>query len=65
MGSIATSLNIKLEKYGHYVLNENGFEPSVGDIKRTMNIYYTSVYLSFLIFILPIMIIVFLLEVVW
>jgi adenosylcobinamide-phosphate synthase len=65
MGSIATSLNIKLEKYGHYVLNENGFEPSVGDIKRTMNIYYTSIYLSFLIFILPIMIIVFLLEVVW
>jgi len=64
MGSIATSLNVKLEKYGQYVLNENGFDPTVGDIKRTMNIYYTSIYLSFLIFILPIMIIVFFLEVI-
>lgn len=62
MGSMATSLNLRLENYGHYVLNENGFEPSVGDIKRAVNIYYASIYISFLIFIVPIMIIVFLLS---
>ncbi len=60
VGSIATCLNIRLENYGQYVLNESGFEPSVGDIKRTMNIYYASIYTALLIFILPIMMIVFL-----
>ncbi|MEM0155712.1 MAG: adenosylcobinamide-phosphate synthase CbiB [Thermoplasmataceae archaeon] len=60
LGSVATCLNIRLENYGQYVLNEGGFEPSVGDIKRTMNIYYASIYISLLIFILPIMMIVYL-----
>lgn len=61
MGAMATSLNLRLEKVGHYVLNEKGFEPSVGDIKRALNVYYISVYMFVILIVIPIMIVMYLL----
>ncbi len=62
MGAMATSLNLRLEKVGHYILNPNGFSPTVSDIKRAMNVYYISAYSFLIIFVVPIMIILFLLS---
>lgn len=59
MGAMASSLNLRLEKSGYYIINENGFEPSVGDVKRALRTYYMSFYLYLIIFVIPIMIIVF------
>lgn len=58
MGAMASSLNLRLEKPGYYLINENGFEPSVGDIKRALRTYYISFYV-FLLFVLLIMILIF------
>lgn len=63
MGAMATSLNLKLEKVGYYVLNQNGFSPTVGDVKRALNVYYISAYSFLIIFVVPIMIILYLLSI--
>lgn len=58
MGAMATSLNIRLEKIGSYILNEDGFEPTVGDIKRALNVYYISIYTFIIVILIPLMVIV-------
>ncbi len=62
MGSMASSLNLRLEKSGYYIINENGFEPSVGDVKRALKAYYMSFYIYLIMFVIPIMIIVYFLP---
>ncbi|MCL4336974.1 MAG: adenosylcobinamide-phosphate synthase CbiB [Candidatus Thermoplasmatota archaeon] len=62
MGSMASSLNLRLEKSGYYIINENGFEPSVGDIKRALRAYYMSFYIYLIVFVIPVMIIVYFLP---
>lgn len=62
MGAMASSLNLRLEKPGYYIINDNGFEPSVGDIKRALRTYYISFYVFLIIFILPVMILVYFLP---
>lgn len=57
MGAMASSLNLRLEKVGYYVLNENGFEPSVGDIKRALRTYYMSFYVFLIIYVIPMMLV--------
>lgn len=59
MGAMATSLNLRLEKVGFYVLNQGGFQPTVNDVKRALNVYYISAYSFLIIFVIPIMIILF------
>lgn len=59
MGAMATSLNLRLEKVGQYVLNPNGFSPTVSDVKRALKVYYISAYLFIIIFVIPIMIILY------
>lgn len=59
MGAMASSLNLRLEKSGYYIINENGFEPSVGDVKRALRTYYMSFYLYLIIFVIPLMILVY------
>ncbi len=61
MGAMATSLNLRLEKVGSYVLNRNGFAPTVTDVKRALNIYYISSYTFLIIFVVPIMIVLYVL----
>lgn len=63
MGAMASSLNLRLEKPGYYILNDNGFEPSVGDIKRALRTYYISFYVFLIIFILPVMLLVYFLPI--
>lgn len=63
MGAMASSLNLRLEKSGYYIINENGFEPSVGDVKRALRTYYMSFYIYLIIFVLPVMILVYFLPV--
>ncbi|GGM70038.1 cobalamin biosynthesis protein CobD [Thermogymnomonas acidicola] len=60
MGAMAVAMNIRLEKMGSYILNDDGFEPGIGDIKKAINIYYMTVYSSIILIVIPIMIIVFL-----
>lgn len=61
MGAVASSLNLRLEKPGYYILNDRGFQPSVGDIKRVLNVYYVAFYV-FLLFVLLVMILMFFLP---
>lgn len=62
MGAMATSLNLRLEKVGYYILNPNGFSPTVADVKRALNVYYISAYSFLIIFVVPIMIILYLIS---
>lgn len=57
MGAMASSLNLRLEKVGYYILNEGGFEPSVGDIKRALRTYYVAFYVFLIIYVLPMLLI--------
>lgn len=59
MGAMASSLNLRLEKSGYYVINDNGFEPSVGDIKRALRTYYVSFYVFLIIYVIPMLIVVY------
>ena len=59
MGAMASSLNLRLEKVGYYILNENGFEPTVGDIKRALRTYYMAFYVFLIIYVLPMMLLMY------
>lgn len=63
MGAMATSLNLRLEKVGSYVLNRNGFSPTVTDVKRALNVYYISAYTFLIIFVVPLMIVIYLFSI--
>lgn len=62
MGAMASSLNLRLEKPGYYILNDSGFEPSVGDVKRALKTYYISFYVFLIIFMLPVMVLIYFLP---
>lgn len=59
MGAMASSLNLRLEKVGYYILNDGGFEPSVGDIKRALRTYYMAFYVFLIIYVIPVMLIIY------
>lgn len=63
MGAMASSLNLRLEKPGYYILNNSGFEPSVGDIKRALRTCYISFYVFLIIFMLPVMVLIYFLPI--
>lgn len=58
-GAMAASLNLRLERVGFHVMNETGFEPSVGDIRRAMRIYYIGFYLMIIIVAIPIILLLY------
>ncbi|MGC8506197.1 MAG: cobalamin biosynthesis protein [Thermoplasmata archaeon] len=40
MGAIAIGLNVRLEKHGSYVLNEDGKLPEIEDVRKAMKVFY-------------------------
>ena len=59
MGAMASSLNLRMEKVGHYVLNDDGFAPTVGDVRRAVRVYYVSFYLMLVVSVIPIILILY------
>lgn len=59
VGAMAASLNLRLERIGYHVINESGFEPSVGDIRRAMRIYYIGFYLMIIIVTIPLILLLY------
>ena len=59
IGAMAASLNLRMERVGHYVMNESGFDPSVGDIRRAMRVYYVSFYVMLVLVALPIILLLY------
>ncbi len=55
--SMAFILNVRLEKVGEYIVNENGKLPDANDIRKSLNIYYLSCFISLFIFVLPLSVI--------
>ncbi|WP_297215766.1 cobalamin biosynthesis protein [Thermoplasma sp.] len=56
ISTIACALNLRLEKKGSYIVNDDGYEPSVKDIERTMRVFYVAVYSYTIIFVLPLLV---------
>ncbi|WMT51443.1 MAG: cobalamin biosynthesis protein [Ferroplasma sp.] len=59
IGSMASVLNVRLEKIGEYIINNQGQQPEVEDIRKAMNIYYVSAALFLILFIIPVIAILF------
>ena len=57
INSMAFILNVRLEKIGEYIVNENGKLPGVNDIKKALNVYYLSCFISLFTAVLPLSII--------
>ncbi len=55
--AIASALNVRLEKKGYYIINDDGFLPSVNDIDKAMRVFYLSAYSYLIIFVLPLLVI--------
>jgi adenosylcobinamide-phosphate synthase len=55
MGSMSQILGVKLEKRGEYILNTDGKDPEINDIKSALHIYYLSSIISIFIFVIPVM----------
>ncbi len=51
--SMASTLNIRLEHHNEYILNEEGFQPQLKDIKNSMKIYYLSIFLMLAVIVIP------------
>ncbi len=60
IGAYSSSLNIRIEKRGSYIMNETGYEATSGDIKRALRIYYLSFYIFLILFVVPVMVVLFL-----
>lgn len=58
IGSMAFILNVRLEKIGEYIVNENGKLPDSDDIKKALKLYYLSCFISLFIIILPLSVII-------
>ncbi|PYB69147.1 adenosylcobinamide-phosphate synthase [Thermoplasma sp. Kam2015] len=56
ISTIACALNLRLEKKGSYIVNDDGYPPSVKDIERTMRVFYVAVYSYTIIFVLPLLV---------
>lgn len=59
MGAMASSLNLRLEKSGYYIINDGGFEPSVGDIRRSLRTYYMAFYVFLIMYVIPMLIVIY------
>ncbi|MCL4452510.1 cobalamin biosynthesis protein [Ferroplasma sp.] len=59
IGSMASVLNVRLEKTGEYIINAQGQQPEVGDIRKAMNIYYLSALIFLILFVIPVIAILF------
>ncbi len=57
MGTMATVLNLRLEKKGSYVINRKGFEPTLSDLKKALRIFYFSFVLMVIFVTIPLVII--------
>jgi adenosylcobinamide-phosphate synthase len=57
MGAMATTLNIRLEKKGNYIINGKGFQPSLKDLKKALNIFYMSFFIMTVFIVIPIILI--------
>ncbi|MEM0139704.1 MAG: cobalamin biosynthesis protein [Ferroplasma sp.] len=62
MGSMAIILDVRLEKPGEYIINPGGSAPVLEDIRKAIKIYYLSSLLFIIIFVLPVMAILFYLH---
>ena len=62
MGAMAEILGIKLEKSGEYIINSEANYPDVRNIKDALKIYYASSLLSIFIFVIPVMVVLFVLH---
>ena len=51
--SMASTLNIRLEHYNEYILNDKGFSPQLKDVKNSMKVYYLSIFLLLAIIVIP------------
>ena len=60
IGAYSSALNIRVEKRGYYIINENGYEATSGDIKRALRIYYLSFYVFLILFVIPVMVLIYL-----
>jgi adenosylcobinamide-phosphate synthase len=59
IGAMANVLGVRLEKPGEYIINSGARFPGVKDIKQAMRMYYISSFLTMLIFVIPVMLILF------
>ena len=57
MCAVASQLNIKLEKKGYYIINKRGFDPKLGDLKKTLKLFYASFGLMIALITIPLTII--------
>ncbi|MEM0157943.1 MAG: cobalamin biosynthesis protein [Thermoplasmataceae archaeon] len=55
-GAFASSLNLRLERPGMFIMNEGGFLPSSRDVRRMLRLFYMVFYLMTIIITIPIMI---------
>ncbi len=53
VASMASALNIKIEHFGEYVMNDSGFPPQLKDIKNSMKVYYLSIFLYLALIVIP------------
>ncbi|WP_337859806.1 cobalamin biosynthesis protein [Ferroplasma sp.] len=63
IGAISKILGIRLEKPGEYIVNPEGKEPGIKEIKRALHIYYLSSIISIFIFVIPVMLILYVLGI--
>ncbi len=59
MGAMALVLNVVLEKDGEYIINSRGNQPEINDIRKAMNIYYLSSIIFLILFVIPVIAILF------
>ena len=57
VGSLATSLNLRIEIQGEYILNGGGFNPKVADVRKAMRVYYLSTFIYIAFIVTPIFVI--------
>lgn len=63
IGAMASLLGVSLEKKGEYITNSQGRQPEIEDITRAMNIYYLSSVIFPILFVIPVIVILFALHI--
>lgn len=56
VGAFASSLNLRMERPGTYLMNEGGFLPSAKEIRKAVRQFYLAFYLMIILITIPIMI---------
>jgi len=52
MGAIAIGMGVRLEKRGSYILNDDGKDPEIHDVRTAMVIFYLSAFIFLLVFVI-------------